>query len=210
MKTRLLYLLSFAAALTLTGCPNTLDCLDPDPKYAFDITGSFTPYTDRVKVGDTIYLESNFPSTLTPVGSTDPMDYTGAENISNVLIVFEYLPNQPRRDAVYDFDFISIKGEAYNTKDVPSPERAEQLRYEEIADSYELKIAIIPKKKGNYMFGLSGAYSDGRMVNGEKRCDRASFIFKLSNDQQENYARAEAWARTPIGNNLEVYAFTVY
>ena len=59
MKTKLLYLLSFAAALTLTGCPEPI-CMNPNPVYSFNVSAHFTPEKDSIQVGDTLYLVSDF------------------------------------------------------------------------------------------------------------------------------------------------------
>jgi len=200
---------SLLLCLALGGCPDP-GCLDTDPKYAFNITGAFTPDNDSVALGDTVYFVSAFPSTLTPVGTQDPVDYTNASKIGNVITVIEYLPNYQRRWAAYDFDYIALKGEAFNSKEVPTPEGAEQIRYEEIGNKYEMNIAIVPKKKGNYIFLIGGAYSDSRKIKGKDRCDRASFNLTISNDQRRNYALTENWAGGSIGNPGGGYAFTVY
>ncbi|WP_147275793.1 hypothetical protein [Adhaeribacter pallidiroseus] len=173
------------------------------------MTAAFTPDKDKVQVGDTIYLVSEFPSTLTPIGSQAPVDYTNAATIGSAITIVEYLPNKERKWYVYDFDFIAMKGEAFNSTNIPVPEAAEGVRYVETNGKYEMKIAIVPKKKGNYAFLLSNAYSDSRAIKGKDRCDRATFSISLQNDHQASVALMEKWSDGPVGEQGNVYAFTV-
>lgn len=195
-------------SVVLSGCPDP-ECLNPNPKYTFAITAAFSPTKNKVQVGDTIYLISEFPSTLTPVGSQNPVDYTNAATIGSAITIVEYLPNKERKWNVYDFDFIAIKGEAFNSTDIPVPEAAEGIRYVETNGKYEIKIAIVPKKKGNFVFLLSNAYSDTRAIKGKDHCDRASFSISLLNDHQASIALMEKWVDGSVGDQGNVYAFLV-
>jgi hypothetical protein len=199
-----------ALCLPLSGCPDP-GCLDPDPKYTFDITAAFTPEPDSIHVGDTIFLVSKFPTTLVPSGSKEAVDYSAAPNIGSVLTPLEYMPTQRVPvGAVKEFDFISLKGEAFNSKEVPSPEMSVQVRYEEIGTNYEMRIAIVPRKKGRYSLGISGAYSDSRKVNGKEKCDRASFHITVTN-QNHNKDMLEDWIGAELPNKPpNGYAFVVY
>jgi hypothetical protein len=180
MKTTLSYLLIIAACLTLTGCPTPM-CLNPNPSYSFEVTAEFTPEKDSIRVGDTLYLVSEFPSTMIPAGSTQPVDYSRSTGISNILNVNKLEPNRVIADAVFDFDYINIDGEIYNSRDIPSPNRVQQLRYEEKSGMYRLKVGLIPKAKGIYSLatGFSGL-SNGRK-SGDK-CTKASFPTTVTNE----------------------------
>lgn len=180
MKKPLPYFFIIAACLILTGCPTPM-CLNPNPTYSFEVTAHFTPEKDSIRVGDTLYLVSEFPSTMIPVGADQPVDYSSSTGIGNVLKINKLEPNRVISDAVFDFDYISIDGEIYNSRGIPSPDRVQQLRYEEKSGMYMLKIGMIPKAKGIYSLaiGFSGL-SNGRK-SGDK-CTKASFPTTVANE----------------------------
>ncbi|MHA6248090.1 hypothetical protein ACXYMU_09155 [Pontibacter sp. CAU 1760] len=189
MKTKLLYLLSFAAALTLTGCPNP--CINGLPLYNFQITAHFSPEQDSIQVGDTLYLVSEFEKRLRPNGSQDVVDYSNA-NINGSLSVIELVPNQEfATDAVFSFDYVSLGGQIYNSREIPRPDGVQQFIYQELADRYLLKIAFIPKKKGIYGLGILTVASKGR--SGSDGCDNASFKTVVTNDDINDHYRREGF-----------------
>lgn len=183
MKTLLLNLLFFLLCLGLTSCPDP--CLN-GPKYNFSIEAHFTPEQDSIQVGDTLYLVSEFPKQLIPHGSQDVVDYADA-NISGSLTVFELVPNQRfATDAVFSFDYISLAGQIYNSREVPNPNGIQQFNYQELEDKYQVKFAFIPKKKGVYGMGILSTASPIR--SGSESCDGASFRTTVSNsDINLNY-----------------------
>jgi hypothetical protein len=180
MRSAILYFFIIAAALILTGCPTPV-CLNPNPTYSFAVTAHFTPERDSIRVGDTLYLVSEFPSTMIPVGGDQPVDYSNSTGIGNNLGIRKLEPSRVITGAVFDFDYISIDGEIYNSRDIPSPERVQQLRYGEKSGMYRLKIGMIPKAKGIYSLaiGFSGL-SNGRK-SGDK-CTKASFPTTVANE----------------------------
>lgn len=210
MKTLSIYLLLGLVALTMTGCPD-MGCFNPDPAYSFEVTARFTPEQDSIQVGDTLYLVSEFPSTMVPVGGQDAITYTNSTGIGNTLGIVELTDtSKSSADAVNSFDYFNVKGEIYNAKDIPTPERFQQLVYEEVPGKYLLKVGFIPKKKGLYLMGIGdNALSNGRST-GDK-CDKASFQTTLSNTNSHLY-HYENWLGQPMNptaTNIS-YLFKVY
>jgi hypothetical protein len=180
MKSSISYLLIIAACLILTRCPTPM-CLNPNPTYSFEVTAEFTPEKDSIRVGDTLYLVSEFPSIMIPVGGDQPVDYSNSTGIGNTLGINKLEPNRVISDAVYNFDYISIDGEIYNSRDIPSPDRVQQLRYVEKSGMYRLKVGLIPKAKGIYSLGIGfSGLSNGRK-SGDK-CTKASFPTSVTNE----------------------------
>ncbi|MCJ8164721.1 hypothetical protein MKJ04_07690 [Pontibacter sp. E15-1] len=207
MKTNLLYLLSFAAALTLTGCPDPV-CFNPEPVYSFAVTAHFTPEQDSIQVGDTLYLISEFPSTMRPVGGQEAVVYTNSTGIGNTLGVLELTPNKSTLDAVYSFDYFNVDGMIYNSKKIPTPERAQQIRYKEEGEKYILKVGIIPKKRGTYSLIIGSGLSNGRRTGDE--CSKASFSTSLTNTDYHQYLY-ESWWGEPVSPEPDYrYLFKVY
>lgn len=136
MKTSLLNLIAFSLCLTLTGCPDPV-CNNPDPSYSFAVTAHFTPEQDSLQVGDTLYLTSEFPSTMVPMGGQEPVDYSNSKGIGNSIGVVELTSGGTiATDAVPYFDYINKSGQIYNSKEIPNPNRFQQLRYEEKDGKY--------------------------------------------------------------------------
>lgn len=166
MKTLSTNLLLVLVALTMTGCPNPI-CLNPNPVYSFAVTAHFTPEQDSLQVGDTLYLVSEFPSTMVPVGGQDDVVYTNSTGIGNTLGVLELAANKSTLDAVSSFDYFNVSGEIYNSKKIPTPERVQQLRYKEVGGKYQLKVGLIPEKEG--MFSLMVEISNRRATDWARR-----------------------------------------
>lgn len=183
----------FTGLLLLTGCPTP--CVNELPLYNFYIEARFTPEKDSIQVGDTLYFVSEFQRKLKPNGSQDVVDYLNA-NISGSLSVFELVPNKEfATDAVFNFDYVSLVGQMYNSRDIPSPDGFQQFLYQELADRYQLKIAIIPKKKGVYGLGILTVASQGR--SGSDGCDNASFKTVVTNNDINDHYRREGLTGLP-------------
>lgn len=206
MKTLNISLLLGVLPLTLSGCPSP--CINNLPLYNFPAEAHFSPGHDSIQVGDTLYLISEIPKNLKPIGSPDFVDYSNA-NIRGSLSVIELEPkSQFGRDAVFDFDYKSANGQIYNVRDIPRPDGFQQFLYQELADSYKLKIALIAKKKGIYGLGIPTVASSGK--SDSNGCDKAYFEMNVSNaDIHEHYLKGFTGSLvTPRPSN--VYYFKVY
>lgn len=177
-------LLAFIIVIN-TGCPKP--CVEA--VYSFAIQSQITPDSDSINVGDTIYLISSIPTTMKDLGTGIEVDYSRATIGSNLSIAEALGGTNIPRDAVFDFDYVSIKGKIYNDRNIPSPDGVQQLNYEEINGRYELKIGIIPKKRGLYAFGVGNGFSTGR--NKKNVCEKASFSISVSNTSQHLYLYQE-------------------
>jgi hypothetical protein len=70
-------------------------------------------------------------------------------------------------------------------KEMATNNGANQLTYSQVGNNYELKIGIIPKKKGVYGLGLGNALSNGRKKSSS--CEKASFNTTVVNTNQHFY-----------------------
>lgn len=207
MKTLSINLLFTLVALTMTGCPEPL-CLNPNPTYSFNVPAHFTPEQDSIRVGDTLYLVSEFPSTMIPVGGQEAVVYTNSTGISNTLGVLELTPNKNTLDAVYSFDYFNVDGMIYNSKEIPTPDRVQQLQYKEVGEKYILKIGIIPKKSGVFSLIIGSGLSNGR--NTGDKCTKATFATVLKNTNYHQYLY-ESWWGEPVSPEPDYrYLFKVY
>lgn len=206
MRTSLLNLIAFTLCLMLTGCPDPI-CNNPDPSYAFAVTAYFTPEQDSLKIGDTLYLVSEFPTTMVPVGGQKPVDYSNSKGIENSLGMVELTSSGIiATDAVPHFGYINKNKQIYNSKEIPNPNRFQQLQYEEKNGKYQLKVGFVPKKKGLYLFGIGSGLSNGK-TEGDK-CTKASFPTTIANTNQ-NLHHYEKWKGEPMEPGATVLSYLV-
>lgn len=165
-----------------SGCPRP--CIDAH--YAFSIQSQFTPDKDSINIGDTIFLTSATPIKMKDTNSGSEINYSNAKNFGSNLYVVKLLSNSTAiNDAVFDFDYFSIKGRVYNDTSIPSPNRVQQLSYQESNSSYEVKIGIIPRNKGIYFLSVGNGLSTGRSKN--RNCEKAEINITLNNTNQHFY-----------------------
>jgi hypothetical protein len=193
--------------IVISGCPKP--CIESN--YSFAVHSQIIPDSDSIKVGDTIFLSSSFPTILTDQSTGQVIDYNNSIDLGSTLGLVELVKGiYPGIDAVNDFDYISISGMAYNDKSIASPNKFQQLKYEQINGNYELKIGVIPKKNGTYYLGLGDGLSNGRNKN--KSCEKASFNITFKNTNQHlNYF--SEWSSSTILSAYEqshAYFFKVY
>ncbi|GAB3204452.1 hypothetical protein ABID22_002583 [Pontibacter aydingkolensis] len=204
MKTHVIKLLLVLVGIALTGCPSPL-CLNPNPSYSFAVTAHFTPERDSIRVGDTLYLVSEFPNFLVPIGEQDAVDYSKSTAIGNTLGLLRLESVKSTSGAVSSFDYINVWGRIYNSTDIPSPERMQQLRYEENDGKYKLRVGLIPKKPGIYLMGIGSGLSKGRMND---KCVKASFQTILTNENS-NLNYYEQWFGSPMDQSATKISFLI-
>ena len=141
---------------------------------------------DSINIGDTIYLVSTFPTKLLDQNSGREINYINAISLGSDLRIGKLEDNNPVPiDAVAEFNYFSLKGRIYNDKSIPSPNGVQQLTYQEMDSNYELKIGMIPLKKGIYAVGVGNGISAGRKTY--KSCEKAAFDISLNNTSQHIY-----------------------
>ncbi|HTJ47833.1 MAG TPA: hypothetical protein VL443_00155 [Cyclobacteriaceae bacterium] len=188
--------------LVVTGCPSNCGS-SLDAKYSFSATSQFSPATDSIKFGDTLYLSSSIPFKLIDGNTKTEINYKDGSEIGSVLGIAELVKgeNLPQ-DAVDKFDYTEVKGKIYNDKSIPNPNGTQQLTYQKNSDGYELLVGLIPKKKGIYVLGVRNGLSS------TNKCQSASFDITVSNADVHSY-----YYYNTLGIPLEGqhgYCFKVY
>jgi hypothetical protein len=193
--------------IIISGCPKP--CIEAN--YSFEVNSQITPDYDSVHIGDTIYFVSTFPTKLVDQSSGQMIDYYNSTGIGSTLgLVRLEAGIYPGIDAVNEFDYISIIGTVYNDKSTPSPNKFQQLKFQQINDFYKLKIGIIPKEKGVYYLGIGDGLSNGR--NKRNSCEKASFSITLNNTKQ-HLSYFSDWNKSATLSNYEkprAYFMKVY
>ncbi len=171
-------LITAAPFLLATACGknNTTPCRNI--AYAFEVTCNYNPEKEVYNVGDTIFIESIIPKTLTSLlNSSTVVDYSNSTGVGGDLGVgyMDTITRQPipGKDS---FQFVSIIG---NFQERPGNQNGGiNIMFLETSQNYHFKGGIICKKKGIYGFGVSDLYSNG--LRG-KNCTNASFVMKVTN-----------------------------
>ena len=181
------------------------------PNYSFNVTSLITPDLDSMHVGDTIYLVSIFSTKLIDQSSGQMIDYSNSTVIGSTLAVSSLpIGDTIAKDAVFDFDYVSVNGRIYNDRSIPRPDGIQQLNYAELNGNYVLKVGLIPKKQGDYVLGIGNGLSNG--INKNKNCEKASFNISVTNTNQHFYLLTK-WNPDIIINEFgknHGYVFKVY
>jgi hypothetical protein len=194
-------------AIINSGCPKP--CIEAN--YLFTVNSQISPDVDSVKIHDTIFLISSFPTELTDQTTGTIIDYSGSSDIGSTLGIVKLISGiYPGVDAVDEFEYVNKIGMIYNDNSIASPNKIQQLKYQEVDGFYNLKIGIIAKQKGLYYFGIGNGLSNGR--NHSNKCEKASFNIILANTNQHiNYF--SSWSSGSTLSDYEkprAYFFKVY
>lgn len=105
-----------------------------EANYSFAIQSQLLPDKDSINIGDTLFLISSTPKKMKDIKSGTTIDYTNSINFGSVLSIGELIKDSTiPRGAVFDFDYLSIKGRVYNDVSIPSPNTVQQITYGESA-----------------------------------------------------------------------------
>lgn len=168
--------------MMIIGCPKP--CVEAN--YSFKEQLQLSPDSDSMKVGDTLYITASFPNNLIDQRSGSVINYSNASNIESTLRIVQLVTGDSiSRGAVADFKYSSTIGMIYNATNIPSPDAVNQLKYQQIGNDYQIKVGLIPIHTGIFALGIGSGLSIGR--NGSKECEKASFIFSISNTSQHVY-----------------------
>lgn len=144
--------------------------------YSFSVSGEYTPQKEIYNVGDTIFLNSSFPTTLTNAISNQQVDYSNSLGVEGSLAI-GLLDTSTRtiEFALTNFKILNISGSS-----TPIPNQVNgglNILYKEDIN-YNIKLGIVCLKKGIYRFGLTDLGSQG--IRG-KDCTNAGFNITVTN-----------------------------
>jgi hypothetical protein len=159
--------------------------------YSFKVTSEFTPQKEVYNVGDTIYLTSTFPKTLTNLISYQQVDYSNSVGILGDVSIFllDSTTKQPipGRDS---FLLTAITGNFLDRR--INQNQGVNTSYKENS-SYEFRGGFICKNKGIYGFGVQDLGCQGLVG---KNCTNAGFNMTVTNTNKHLNLYA-----TTIGSN---------
>ena len=149
--------------------------------YAFEATSEWSPQKRVYTVGDTLYLNSNIPKTLTDgINPSIVVDYSNSVAIGGgigmgYVDTIRQVPVPGRNK----FDFFAIIGTIRESS--VAADQGPAFTYAEQSSAYSFKCGIICRQKGIYFFSISDLKSPG--IRG-KDCTNADFGMTLTNPEK--------------------------
>jgi hypothetical protein len=186
------------------GCPHK-ECIGTDKLYQFAIE---IIHVDQIKVGDTVWVKSEIDCRKMLNLNTSTLDefcnsiFTGTINQS---LVVDSIP-QHSTGATDKFEIINIQGSVYNNRDIPSPDRVNQLKFESTGDKYTLHFGLICMQEGKFVLGFPGGISIEKDY-----CERAKLIFIVKNENKNLWILEELIAPQIVEEHVRnrTYCFEV-
>ena len=176
--------------------------------YSFQVTSEWSPQREIYNVGDTIFLNSEFPKILTDNATPVPaqINYSNSDGIFGG-IGFAYLDTvlKSARPAKDSFQFVSIVGNFVESRINQS--QGITAKYSELSATYKFNGGIICKKKGIYWISVDVLGSNGIIG---KNCTNAAFGMTVLNSNKHEYLFQNALNITPTPIVLQtMYCFRV-
>ncbi|HEY8935542.1 MAG TPA: hypothetical protein VIM65_10000 [Cyclobacteriaceae bacterium] len=184
-------------------------CDPPEgPSYAFSVTASISPSRDTVSVGDTLYLESSFPTKLPDNRTGKIVDYSNSVDLSGSIGFADFNKFGTTTDSTTTkyMHYVVVEGDVYNDKSMPVYWNGNRTRYEEKDGYYKLKIGMIPQKKGMYQFSLGNPFSNGQAGHSNRS---ASFTISFVNTEQHLHYYEDLYGQFSYSDRVRTYCFVV-
>jgi hypothetical protein len=148
-----------------------------DARYGFSVTSEFSPQKEIYNVGDTIFLTSTIPKTLTDLISNQQIDYSNNLGIGGTVgIGLIDSVNHKFEVGTDSFNFLSTNGNISIGSN-----KVLNISFAETSAGFLLKIKLIVNAKGNYIIGVSDLYSQGIK---NQDCTNAGFSMFVNNNNK--------------------------
>lgn len=173
-------LLLFCIANSAFQCNKRIGC--GDTVHNFEMGIKAYPDNEVIRIGDTIWLEVNEPSTLKDFETGREINFSNAANLGSV-ISFHQLSNDKEFTikAAEKFAYILKDGTKSRSID-PLFERA--FEFDEKDRNYIFKLGIVPKEVGMFRLFFSNATNVYRK---DDKCSKSNFILNFKETNQHYY-----------------------
>ncbi|MEO9020948.1 MAG: hypothetical protein ABI237_13145 [Ginsengibacter sp.] len=184
------------------GCANTV--------YNFKVIASTYPDNDSISIGDTIWISADFPKTLLDLNSNSNVGFIGAANLGTALSFDIFtggsISNPGTKYAANNFNYLLFMGDSVSN---PLAERIREYLFKEMDNSYDFKLAIIPKVVGTYAIAISDA---ANVYTRSDKCTKAAFEIDFANTHQHLYLYQNNRPGYQISGyeEMHMYCFKVY
>lgn len=184
-------------------CNKHIGCADA--VYNFEMGIKAFPDNESIRIGDTVWLALDEPTTQTDLQTGRMIDYSNASNLGTAISMAELLSaNNINTEANSFFKFTLIIG-----SEVPRPDtnKFKEYSFAETNNHYKFQVAIIPMKVGVYKIFISNAANVYRKNN---RCTKADFGINFKNTNQHLYLNEIVLPGVVLPSGGGVYLFKVY
>ncbi|MCY7293405.1 MAG: hypothetical protein LH615_14595 [Ferruginibacter sp.] len=176
--------------------------------YSFKVTADWTPQQEVYNIGDTIFLNSEFPKILTDYTTinSQQINYGNSIGIAGNLSTGQIdTVSHKVLSAASKFSYISYIG---ITTDISgTPENGKNILFAEQANTYKFKLGLIVKQKGIFLLGIPNLLSQG-IIN--ENCTNASFEMSVTNSDKHISLYQYALGFPPDADALKrIYCFRV-
>lgn len=146
-------------------------------RYSFNATSQILPQKEVYNIGDTIVISSTIPITLLDLVSNQQINYSNNLGVGgNIGIGLIDSINKKFDFATDSFNILSSKGSfSFGLNKVVN------IAYEESNTLFQFEIKLLPKKKGNYILGITDLGSQGIK---NKDCTNAGFTMFINNSNK--------------------------
>jgi hypothetical protein len=186
-KNRLILWLAFLPLLgVLGGCPSIGDeCDGPNPDQVL-AQAFFSPGTDSLRLGDTLYLRCSVPRKVALAGTTDSLDLSGARGASAALILREIImADKSLANASASFGYVNLMGSILVDLSKQRENAFQPLTFGAGPGRLELEIGLVTKKRGIYDLGVMSGGING--LSGKEECGVALGITVGNPDPHYHY-----------------------
>ncbi len=177
--------IGFFTVTGINGCGKLgLGCADT--KFTFQTSIRAYPDKDSIRVGDTVWLESNIPVSLNDISTKNLIDYSGASNLGTVISLDRFtggsISDPGTTYAANEFKYVLLKGKIVENNILP--DRIKEYLFIEANNQYSLKVGIVAQKKGVYILGVDNSKNVFRSTD---KCTKASYFINFINTKQHLY-----------------------
>ena len=178
-------ILFFISYLSIySSCSKRVNC--KDIVYSFETNITAYPDLDSLNINDTIWLDFSCSTRLRDVITGTWIDYSDAENFGTAINFHEFkggsFSDPGVIAAVSAFEYKLIYG--VFLPDNHLPEQNRDYKFMEVGNEYRFKLAIIPKRKGNFSVSPGNA---ANVYTKQNKCDKAGFSITFANTNQHLY-----------------------
>lgn len=203
MKKILVYILFLSIISTAATCHKPCN----EPNYSFETGVKFSPESDSLHVGDTIWITSSIPNPVLDNNSGKAIIYENA-NWGSTLIISDILEfRDSNRGAVADFSYFAKTGSIYSMSGTDTM-NVKQLSYQENISGYEFKIGIVAGKKGLYILTIPD--NPYLFRKGNPKCGTANLVILNQNNNKHVNLFEDKWGPLSSYDVSHSYCLKVY
>jgi len=179
-------------------------CIGTKSVYSFDIGIKAFPDKDSMKVGDTLHLIVNSPVRLMDQRTNTEVNYKGAVNLGTVISFARLIDTNNAKVATGNFNYELKTGKTVKNA---NGDKFKEYLFEEIDQTYQFNLAIVPQKVGVYKLFVSNA---ANVFRKNDKCTKAGFDINFKNTDQHLYYNKIITPNMTLPIGEGVYLFKVY